>query len=202
MIKRIRLIHHKTSVWSKGSIYPDKSDIPEGKIVYEKTYHKPIEKMDTIWHEVRREAVKSFFDIFYPDVVERTGDPDPPYRVGEHPDDVAKRQSKYIQKRITDLPAFYDWSERHKKWILSYGGYVERVTEQSGLDISLSIHPDDKDLQKELTMRPEEMIVIGQPIDYIQALGKYKTISLILFVYPDRYDQEIRAILELVIDFV
>jgi hypothetical protein len=202
MIKRIELIHHKASVWSKGNIYEDRTDMPEGKLLFGKNY-PPKTPAQYIWADLRKQAFGAFFDIFYADVLERTGEPD--MKTG--------KQSGYIQKRLTETPEFYEWNEEHEKYVMHRTAY-ETLTSSLGGGINIALQLPNKPRAEMV----RELKAIGIPdayldkfreslhydatvIDFLQDAGKWEQISFMLFVYPDRYDQDLRAIIELKIYF-
>lgn len=187
MIRKVEVIFRKRGVWARGSTYGVVATVPhrDGEILFSKEYPKKT-PVEDIWDELRSEMTDFFFDIFYPSVVEFTAPPEPPSPI---PDIALSRQSKYIRERQTKLPEYYEWNPALGKWHMTEEGYRDRtISLGEGMDIGISEEPFESMYDFSLLNRMQERF-------------KGETRSIILFVYPDRYDDEVRALFELRVTF-
>lgn len=192
MIRRIEIIFHETAVWAKGTSYdvvPVGVPMAEGEVVFQRDYPRGT-SIENIWKELRDSMVDYFFLVFYPSVVWQTR---PPMTetferiVTDNPDVALAGQSDYIRKRQTELPEFYMWNPRERKWHMTLRGYAERVDER---DMTIGVSD----------------VPYGYPdgaywLEMMEERHKGETLRLILFVYPDRYDEEVRAMFEMRVTF-
>jgi hypothetical protein len=186
-IKRIRVKYTRTSVWSEGSVYRAiKVPFKEGQVLWEKSYPRTA-RIDDIWRDIRVNMIGRFFDIFYPAVVEQTfASPTkkPGYKflspvwVTPH--------IYYKQKR---LPEFYEWNPEVGKWHMTKEGYFTRTTTLGGrMEIGVAESPY------------EDMYDFTLLLD-LQRRFPGETKEIVLFVYPDRYDEIVRAMFVLEVTF-
>ena len=187
MIRKVEVIFKESAIWSRGNI--TKPLIPpfrDGQVILSKEYPRgtPVEE---IWSDIRDEMMGYFFAVFYPQVIAQTSPPKIPV---EDPDVALHHQSEHIRKRVSKLPEFYVWNERLKKWHISPEGYA-RLTVEKGGDIKMGI-----------AISPfEEVFESPSLIEDFEELHPGETVSFFLFLYPDRYKAEIRAIFEIRITF-
>jgi hypothetical protein len=189
MIKRIEVIFRRTSVYSDGSAYPTYNrQYRDGQIIWAKDYPRGYHMRD-IWNTLRTQAIGMFFDIFHPAVIEQTAPPNPAYQSGENPNNVLGRQSRHIQKQVTDYPYLYQWNPSRGKWHMSESGYAKRTAQiGKGMDIGVA-----------------EAVSYGMYDDTL--VDKYEkqlsgqTKSFVLFIFPNKYDDEIRSMMELRITY-
>ncbi len=184
MIKRVEVIFRETGSWARGSAFDVSPNVlhRDGEILFSRNYSKETPTR-IVWEDIKKNMTNFFYDIFYPSVVWNTR-----FATGR-PDDseVALRgQSDHVRRKRRENPELYSWNEKLRKWHMTFEGYVKRTTELGGdLDIGVGTDLDD---MFDYTL-----------IDNLEKSGE--TISLFLFVYPDRYDQIIRAMFQLNITF-
>lgn len=201
MIKNIRIVFHNQAVWSEGKVYDSSGLVPykstreyrqSGRyVVFEKSYARGVPTI-TIWRELKERMTGEFFNIFYPSVVEQTSfyvrEPDAPtgkYRpvagrdgkAGYITDSLYQKQNKYPEK--------YGWSEVFNKFVLKPAAYIDAV---GNVDMSVTDEEGNGNYGYDF-------------LDILQERNHGKTLRIYLFVYPDRYDSEIRGIFELIITF-
>lgn len=189
MIKRIEVIFRRTGVWSGGSAYPSYSQkYRDGQVVWAKDYPRGYHMRD-VWGTLRTNCIGLFVDMFYPAVVQQTAPPKPSAHAGENPQTVLGRQSKHIQKQVTDYPALYEWGRTAGKWHMSESGYAHRTaTLGGGIDIGVAEAVTDTYYDDTLIDKYEK-----------QLSGQTK--SFVIFIFPDFYDSELRAMMELRITY-
>jgi len=95
-------------------------------------------------------------------------------------------------------PDLYEFLPEQRKWAMSEQGYISSVI--FGKERAGTV-PRVEDVDREMDIGVSED-ALGDPegVDLINALQEEfrgKTHSIVLFVYPDRYDEVIRAIFEL-----
>lgn len=185
MIRRIEIIFRDTSVWAKGSAYGATPLVPfkDGEIVFQRDYDRGT-PIDLVWKEIRDSMKNYFFLIFYPAVVWQTRRSEP---VTDNSAEALAGQSGYIRRRQSELPEYYSWNSRLKKWTMTLEGYVDKVIEK---DVTIGVSD----------------VPYGYPngVNWLEAMEdrhKGETMRLILFIYPDRYDEEIRAMFEMKVTF-
>jgi len=185
MIRRVEIIFRKTGVWSGGSAYVTRNTkYYDGQVIWAKDYPRGYHMRD-IWSNIRKNCIDLFVDNIFPDVVWRTKPPNPRYTIGENPNQVLNRQSEYIQKRVVDFPQLYEWNKNVGKWHMSEGGYLRR-TVQLGGHIDIGVSNSVSDIYYDDTL-----------VDSYEKQLSGQTKSFVLFVYPDRYDEDVRAMYEL-----
>lgn len=190
MIKRVRIFGRRNAVWSKGSVYEAlptvRREILEERLLFDKEYPKGTPTRE-IWSEIRESMINYFFDIFYPAVVFQTHLSDefiPNWKPRVTPVG-AKFVSRHLDKRLSEMPENYVWNSTLRKWHMSREAYIRRT---GRIDISVSWSPYEEMFDYSL-------------LDEIQEELKGKTIRLILMVYPDRYDEEIRSLFTIEVTF-
>lgn len=196
MIQNARIIYRNTSVWARGSPYDSEPDVPltDGEVLFNKDYARNT-PTELVWGDLRKQMIGHFFDIFYPAVVDstyasRTRPEEGHFEMLRDPDGRPIFQTKHIANRQAQLPEFYAWNPRFEKFVMTPQAYIER-TEVLGGGMMIGVaEPDSPGLIHGLAH-----------LDVLQELNHGKTITLIFFVYPDRYDEEVRAMFEIQITF-
>ena len=185
MIRKIEVIYRTRGVWTRGyvtsTLVPTRKD---GEVIFSKVYPKetPIED---IWDELRLKMTEFFFEIFHPNVVILTKPPEP---LTDDPILALTRQSQHIRERQSRLPEYYIWNPDLRKWHMSLEGYIRRTLEKGGpIDIRIGRSIEEF----------EDMYLLEE----LERLYAGRTLTLILFAYPDKYDDEIRALFELRVTF-
>lgn len=189
MIRRIEVIFRRTSVYSGGSAYTSyNKQYRDGQIIWAKDYPRGY-RMKDVWNELRTHSIAMFFDIFHPAIIEQTEPPNPPYQSGQSPNSALNRQSRHIQKQVTDYPYLYQWNPDRGKWHMSESGYAKVTAEKGGgMDIAVS-EAVSYDIYDDTLIDKFENQLSGQ------------TKSFVLFIFPNKYDDEIRSMLELRITY-
>jgi len=193
MIRRVRVIFNRdNAVWSGGSSFPATESclIEDGKVLYDRIYEGG-RSMTDAWGDLRENLIVYFFQIFYPAVVDLTRMPRPPTT---DPDRALRSQSRNIRGRQAMLPEFYRWDPDRGKWHITSEGYLRRTYDYGGpMEIGIA-GTAYNEMLKEDDAAPQ--------IDEIQEKLKGRTQRFVVFVYPDRYDQEVRAMFILEIEFI
>lgn len=187
-VKRIEVFYMDHSVWARGSIYKSVPIVmlKDGEVLFRKFYPRGT-SFRKIWDELRERLGYNFYDIFYPSVVWGTARSQKP---SDNPEIALRGQTEYLKKRQATLREYYDWNPSFKKWVMSPSGYVERVEKEGGgLSIGVGML-DMKRMEKDF-----------HSLEVMSQMFRGKTKELILFVYPDKYDEEIRAMFLLKIEF-
>lgn len=189
MIRRIEVIFRRTGVWSGGSAYSSYTQkYRDGQVVWAKDYPRGYHMRD-VWGTLRTNCIGLFVDMFHPAVVQQTAPPKPSYMAGESPQTALGRQSKHVQKQVTDYPAFYEWNRGEGKWHMSESGYAQRTAKLGGgIDIGVAEAVTDVFYDDTLVDKYEK-----------QLSGQTK--SFVLFIYPDAYDEICRAMFEMRVTF-
>jgi hypothetical protein len=190
MIKRIKVYGRKAGVWSRGGIFLvppiSPTEILTESVLFEKEYPEGTLTRD-IWREIREAIIKHFYNIFYPAIVMQTAISDE--RLPHYVTKVHRGEIKFVSRRVASqmdrFPEYYTWNPVLKKWHMTLRGYKERTGK---LDIAVAESPYEELHDYSL-------------IEAMQEKLKGKTIRLILMVYPDRYDTEVRALFQLEIEF-
>jgi hypothetical protein len=188
MIRKIEVIFRRTGVYSHGSAYTTFARYNDGQILLSRDYPKGYHMSD-IWDTLRNDTVRLFFDNFYPAVIKQTSAPSPPSYAPESPDSALGRQSKHIQRRVTDYPSFYEWNVSERKWHMTKDAYVRNTTALGG-GMEIGIAP-----------RIDRAYYDYDYIDNLEKTLSGQTKSFILMIYPDKYDDEVRALYEIKITF-
>jgi len=188
MIKKVEIIFRdREPVWARGSTYDAVPIIPydDGDVLFSRSYPERT-AIRKVWKDIRIAVRELFYDIFYPAVIWHTA------RGRPFTDDKGRalaRQSDHVQRKQSLMPEFYVWDTRMKKWHMNRKGY-EKITEELGGNITVSVGED----------RDGRMFDFSY-VDRFQKRFAGKTVNFILFVYPDKYDEVIRAMFELKITF-
>lgn len=186
MIEKVVVRFKKhNSVWSSGVLYNNLIDAPDGKIIFSRRYARGTSEKK-IWEDIKSAVVGWFVEAFHLGAVQVTRPPK--YFTGDPNQDLFN-QSKHIQKQVFEKPDRYTYDT---KWHITREGYIKGL-EDAGVNINMG-------LGNEQFMYTDE----DTSVDYLKKLQKMfhgKTITIILFVYPDRYDEEIRAMFTLEITF-
>lgn len=187
-VKRIEVSYMSKSVWARGSIYESVPIVmlKEGQVLFRKFYPRGT-SFRSIWNEIRERLGYSFYDIFYPSVVWGTARSRVP---SDNPDIALRGQTDHVKKRQSTLRDYYDWNPSFKKWVMSPSAYVDSVEQKGGgLNIGIGM-PDMARMEKEFTS-----------LETMAHMFRGQRKQLVLFVYPDKYDEEIRAMFLLEIEF-
>ncbi|MFQ6054821.1 MAG: hypothetical protein ACE5KE_00230 [Methanosarcinales archaeon] len=187
MIRKIQILFRDTGVWARGETYPVAPIVKykDKQVVFSKTYARGT-NIRKIWREIRNAMTDVFFDIFYPAVIWQTAMPKPAVDI---PEIALKRQTEHIREKQVKLPEFYEWDSKFKKWHMTREGYETRTKTLGGpIDIAVATGPFEDMFGSEL-------------LDILQSRFSGKTMSVVLFVFPDRYDEEVRAMFELKVTF-
>lgn len=187
MIRRIEIIYKVRSVWARGTTFDATPTVPlkGGQVLFERDYPRGV-RTSEIWRELQTSMINNFFLIFYPAVVWQTAPPEPPTSV---PQIAIRRQTDHIKERQAELPEYYIWNPKEKKYHMSVEGYEKRTKELGG-PMVMSVAEGPFEDMYDYTL-----------LDDLQEEFAGKTLTLILFVYPDRYDEEIRSMFEMRITF-
>jgi hypothetical protein len=179
-------------VWSSGEVYESLIPYPDGRVIFTRTYARNTPTKE-IWEDLRKIAVNWFIHTFWLGSVWTTK---PPSQPTGKPEDLWQ-QSKHIQRRVLEHPEDYEFGTtdvtKTPKWHIKKEGY-EAGLERAYVNMLMGIGTDETGYIQ------EEGNAISI-LDKIQELKRGETIEVILFVYPDRYDEEIRAMLVLEIEF-
>jgi hypothetical protein len=192
VIKDVVIVYRDLSVWASGGIYEAVPIVPlkDGEILFRKSYSKGT-PTDVVWNDIRKAMTKHFFDIFYPSVVWQTiASPTPIEKYAKVSTPEGTRWvTRHIFDRQSRLPEFYEWNPRFRKFVMTPEAYISR-TEEMGGGMMIGVSDDAYGVIRGMGF-----------LDVLQEMNKGKTVRIFLFVYPDRYDQEIRAMFELIITF-
>jgi hypothetical protein len=188
MIRQIEIIYRRRkSVWARNETYNPTPNVKirDGETMYKRVYPKGT-PTKTIWEDVRNNMIDGFFALFYPALVWQTNDPDPKTT---EPHIALQNQSKHIQRQLNKYPEFYEWNQSYGKWHMKLDSYVQQTVRLGG-HINIAISNSEKGDLYDYTA-----------LDQLQKEFSGQTKSLILFVYPDKYDDEVRALFEIRITF-
>jgi hypothetical protein len=195
MIQNARVIYRDTSVWARSGVYQSAPDVPlnDGEVLFNRDYPRDT-PTGVVWGELRKEMMGHFFDIFYPAVVDstfssRSRPEEGHFEMLTDPDGRPVWQTRHVAQRQAQLPEFYTWNDRFEKFVMTPQAYIQR-TEVLGGGMMIGVADDASGLIHGMAH-----------LDVLQELNRGKTIILIFFIYPDRYDEEIRAMFELQITF-
>lgn len=200
-IKRVTVRYRSTGVWARGSVYSVTPNVPyaDGTVVFNRHYDRgtPTEK---IWSEIRTVMFDYFFFVFYGSVMWKTPITYKPDRAGEgwrsvvNPDNRRAFISEGLARKMDEHPSAYVWNKNMKKWHLTKDEYIKRTLSGGG-NINIGVGANISDRLNDFS--------------YLDMLQQYadkgeienKTVKMFLFIYPDRYDEEIRLMVELEIEF-
>lgn len=194
-IRKVQVLFHPKGIWARGTNYRvednvyyeqqrqalAKKGLPDIVTVYEKEYPKDV-ATKTIWNDVRSNMKSEFYMLFYPSAVKRTMVEATVYT----PEEALQHQSWHIRNRMMTHPEQYIFNHKNGKWVISPKGYIEQ-TEALGGEMQVAL---GQELAK------------GEPaLEYFMQNVKDKQITVPLYVYPDKYSLEVRALFILVISF-
>lgn len=189
MIEKVVVRYKKhDSIWSSGVIYDSVLNVPDGEVVFSKRYPRGVSEKK-VWEDIRSVVSNWFIEMFYLGVVSVTKPPKHP--TGDAMQDLLS-QSRHVQKKVLEKPERYFYCRKHSKWHISRKGYVSGL-EDAGVSINMGLGSQD-------FMHVDE----DNAISFLKKLQDNfhgETVEIILFVYPDRYDEEIRAMFDLEITF-
>ena len=154
-------------------------DIP---VIFERDYPKDVQTK-TIWHDIRVNMKDNFFITFYPSIVRMTS---PNLSKVYAPEGALQEQSWHIKQRVQTNPEQYHFNKHEGKWVISPRGYQER-TELLGGEIQVGLG--------------YELGKGEAAVEHYMRNVKDKEITIPLFVYPDKYDEKIRASFLLIMYF-
>lgn len=215
MIKDVEVIYHEEiidqngrtvfgPVWARGKMYGAVDDVKEvlglkeGRTLFKKSYPKDTPTV-VVWKDIRDNMGDYFIDIFYPAIVEQTAtlynppEPGAPYVSVVDPDGKTRWITEHISKKSQKQTNFYHWNVKDKRFVMKPQAYKYQVeTAGGGLNIGISESSGGG---------MEKGGAAVRFLDILQSQNHGKTIQVFLFVYPDSYDQEVRAMFELRITF-
>ncbi len=190
MIKKVVLRFRKTSVYSSGNYYDSYIDKPDGYVFFSRNYARNTPTKE-VWEDLREACSGWFIQSFWLGAVFATKPPASP--TGDADADILQ-QSKHIQRKVFSKDRLkYDYNQKLTKWHITRDGYIQSL-EESGSNLEMGVSDDAFGY----VHSEDEAIAV---LDRIQEEMKGKTIKILLFIYPDRYDDEIRMIFELEIEF-
>ena len=197
MIKRIKIIYRSLAFWTKGGTYesPPIAPYEEGEVLFYKEYPKGKPTAE-IWNDIRNSMFKHFFALFFSSVVWRTPiskNPQGNWDQVTTPDNLTAFISKGLNKKMNDQPEAYVWNKRMKKWHLTDTEYISRTISGGG-EIQIGI-------SNNLEQYPQDYNYLDLMQQYADKGDMPKNVSLFLFVYPDKYDEEIRSMFQLDVEF-
>lgn len=201
MIKRIEILYIKLGTWARGSTYENAPITPfdNGEVLFDRRYDKGT-KTQKVWTDIRSAMAKYFFATFFPSVIWKTGIADRPLKTKSHewvkkrtPEGLMRWITPELDRKMSEEPDAYTWNKTFKKWHMESNAYVEKTLEQGGaIDIAVGTKEDEfydwtflDDMQSKVDREKPEN----------------RTFDIILFVYPDKYDEEIRSMFQLRITF-
>lgn len=209
MIKDVEVQYREESVWARGQEYKAELSAAlfgfnEGKSLFRRHYKKgtPTEQ---VWNDLRENISDYFIEIMYPGIVQRTITlrAQPPAKKGGtpyvqviDPDGKPRWVTKHIHDRQARLPDYYIWNRTGKidKLVMSPQGYQKVLEERGGgLNVGFSTDKRGRNFFK------NRKAVAN--LDIIQEAKHGQTITITVFIYPDRYDEEVRAAFDLIITF-
>lgn len=185
MIRRVKVIHREINTWARGNTFEGSQNNPfhPNQVMFEKDYPRQV-PTEVVWEELRQNMMVAFFGIFYPQVVDST-----------------KADSQYIQRRRQEHPNLYEFIPEERKWAISEAGYISRVVFGKEGDGTV---PNVNQVAEAMNIGIAEADEVSGGrmgsvplLNQMQHQNAGQTHSVVLFVYPDRYDQEIRSIFEL-----
>ncbi|MEM2146104.1 MAG: hypothetical protein QW279_12135 [Candidatus Jordarchaeaceae archaeon] len=190
-IKKVKVwLLRNYAAWSSGVLRPMIEEAKIGdEVVYEKEFKKE-ERIEDVWDDIKYSLIKYFFAIFYPAVVKYTS---PPKVKTTNPAIALANQSRYIRYRQMTFPEFYTWNPELGKWHITSEGYARRVIELGeGIEMGISDSVEGY------------MFSGTEALEAIEEFGSRnagRKQRFLIFIYPDRYDDEIRATFIIEIEF-
>lgn len=203
MIKRVEIIYRKIGVWARGSTFESSPITPleDGEVLFSRRYDRrtPTRR---VWRDIRNAMADYFFVMFFPSVIWQTGFSRRPIaraRGGNWvkkrtPDGVPAWVTPELDEKMRKEPSLYTWNKTLRKWHMESSAYMDRTIEKGG-DIDISVGTDEAGRIYDWSLLDD----IQAKID--REKPKDRTFSIILFIYPDKYDEEVRAMYELKITF-
>ena len=208
MIKDVEVQYREESVWARGQEYKAELasylfDFKEGKTLFKRRYPRNTDTSQ-VWNDLRSELSDYFIEVMYPGIVQRTITlREPPrfktstkYVTVTDPDGRTRWVTKHVADKQMRLPDFYIWNRNNKidKLVLSPQGYQTLLQERGGgLNVGMSTDKRGRFFSK-------GKLAISN-LDKIQEANRGKTITITVFIYPDNYDEEVRAAFDLIITF-
>lgn len=207
MIRDVEVRYREESVWARGQEYEAELaaalfNLSQGKVLFKKSYTRGT-ATDSVWNDLRENLSSYFIEIMYPGIVQRTITLRAPPKTGKgshyvsvtDPDGNARWVTRHIRDRQAKLPDYYIWNRNGKidKLVLSPQGYQDLLEEKGGgLNVGVGI-------TGRRSFAKGRRGVAG--LDALQAANHGKTVTITVFIYPDNYDEKIRAAFDLVITF-
>jgi hypothetical protein len=207
MIRDVEVRYREESVWARGNEYKAELasylfDFKEGKVLFKRHYNKGT-PTETVWNDMRDNLSNYFIEIMYPGIVQRTITLRGPPKTGAttkyvtvtDPDGNQRWVTRHIRDRQAQLPDFYIWNRNNKidKLVLSPQGY-QALLESRGGGLNVGIGGNER-----RGMRKGRTGIAS--LDAIQEANHGKTVTITVFIYPDNYDEEVRAAFDLIITF-
>lgn len=198
MIRRVEIIYRKIGTWARGNSYECAPITPlnDGDVVFRRNYPKgtPTSK---IWNEIRIEMSKYFFITFFPSVIWKTPISGRPYTNWKHKTTPEGRHawiSPSLDRKMSSNPDLYRWNKKMKKWHMDSDKYIERTVTKGG-EIDIGVATSDYETMYDYSLLDDmqRKVELEKRTD--------RTFSIVLFIYPDKYDAEVRAMYELKITF-
>lgn len=208
MIKDVEVRYREESVWARGVNYT--ADLAaalfgfsEGKSLFSRHYQRGT-TTDQVWNDLRDNLSSYFIEVMYPGIVQKTitlrAPPDfktsTTYTTVMDPDGKQRWVTSHVAKRQSALPDFYTWNRNGKidKLVMSPQGYQATIDSRGGgLNVGIGVGPGGKNFRK------GRMAL--NSLDMLQEANHGKTIMITVFIYPDKYDSEVRAAFDLIITF-
>lgn len=207
MIKDVEVQYREESVWARGREYTADLaaalfDLKEGKTLFKRHYNRGT-STQKVWDDLRDNLSDYFIEIMYPGIVQRTVTLRTPPKFGgttkyttvTDPDGKTRWVTKYIASRQAKLPDFYIWNRNKKidKLVLSPQGYQALLDDKGGgLNVAVGIPKRTKFAKGRRGV---------SDLDLLQEANHGKTVVITVFIYPDNYDEEVRAAFDLIITF-
>jgi hypothetical protein len=207
MIRDVEVRYREEAVWTPRSPY--KAELAaalfsfrEGKVMFKKHYSKGT-STEAVWNDMRDNLSSYFIEIMYPGIVQRTITLRGPPKTGAttryvtvtDPDGNQRWVTRHIRDRQSQLPDFYMWNRNGKidKLVLSPQGYQALLDSRGGgLNVGIA-NRENKGFAK------GRRGIAG--LDALQEAKHGQTVTITVFIYPDNYDEEIRAAFDLIITF-
>jgi len=204
MIKNVKVKYRELPVWARGTEYeaPASSylfDFSPGKVIFDKSYPRGTPTIK-VWEDLREALGDYFIEIMYPELLKKTATlKSPPvsemsqkYVEVYTPDGKKRWISRHVWEKQLKLSNYYDWNQKIDKFAMTPQGYRKRIEESGGFDIGIAL-PGGSRMSKD---------VRGVSVlDILQERYPGSTIILTIFVFPDRYDEEVRCAFDIEITF-
>ena len=206
MIKDVEVQYREESVWARGAEYT--ADLAaalfgfkEGKTLFKRSYARNTPTQQ-VWSDLRENLSSYFIEVMYPGIVQKTITLRAPpafktstrYVQVTDPDGRPRWVTSHIRDRQAKLPDFYFWNRTDKidKLVLSPQGYQALLNERGG-GLNVGIGGRRVGFSKGLTAIHR--------LDALQEANRGQTITITVFIYPDNYDNQVRAAFDLIITF-